>query len=222
MSRPRRSDLTPEILLPDDREQRRKANEVIDREWRIPKVRRRGERPIIDGFTPIMNEKQRQLKAIKQSGFKLDEGLVAFMMESCTQTTVTRVMNENGEQETRDGNLVFKLTRVGCRVYMTQEEIARQYGCSRQHVNAEIKKMKEHSLIVNSGNGWYEFAAVLCWRGDLDVQAAYRSQQKVQDGWEITDGTTTLVTENMDADDGGEDGEHPPPRCAGQGGENND
>ena len=91
---------------------------------------------------------------------------------------------------------------------MTQEEIAQQLGCSRQHVNEQIRKMKEHGLIVNQGHGWYEFAAILCWRGDLDVQAAYRRQQPVRDGRVITDGTTTLVTEDMDA----EDGEHSPHR----------
>ena len=204
MSRTRRPDLEPEILLPDGRGQLRKANDAIDPGWHIFKVRRRGERPIIDGFTPIMNEKQKQLRNIKQSGVSLDEGLIAFMMESCTQASVTRVIKENGEQETRDGNLVFRLTRVGCRVYMTQKEIAQQLVCSRQHVNEQIKKMKEHCLIVNQGHGWYEFAAILCWRGDLDIQAAYRKQQPVRDGRVITDGKTTLVAENMDSDGGGD------------------
>jgi len=69
--------------------------------------------------------------------------------------------------------------------------------------------MKEHGLIVNSGNGWYEFAAVLCWCGDLDVQAAYRQQQRIRDGMVFTDGTATRVTEDMDSD---ECGDHSPER----------
>ena len=40
-------------------------------------------------------------------------------------------------------------------------------------------------------------------RGNLDVQAVYRQQQRVRDGRIVTDGTTTLVAPDMDADDGG-------------------
>ena len=150
-----------------------------------------------------MDEKQRQLGRIRENGGKLDEGLVAFMMEACAKTAVAPVLDDDRNQVVKDGQLVYRLIRVGCRIYMTQMQIALRYGCSRQHVCNQIRQMKEHGLIVNSGNGWYEFAAVLCWRGDLDVQAAYRGQQKVRDGMTITDGTTTLVTEDMD-DDAGE------------------
>ena len=66
--------------------------------------------------------------------------------------------------------------------------------------------MKQYGLIVNKGLGWYEFAAVLCWRGDLDVQASYREQQRVRDGRVVTDGLTTHVAEDMD-DDENEPGE---------------
>ena len=80
--------------------------------------------------------------------------------------------------------------------------MAHEYGCSRQHVNSQIKEMKRYRLIVNQGHGWYEFAAILCWRGYLEIQAAYRQQQRARDGRVVTDGTTTLVAPDMDADDG--------------------
>ena len=201
MPRRPRPDLQPEILLPDTREALRRANEAVGIEYNVPRVRRRGERPINDGFLVIMDAKQRRLREIKLSDGKLDEGLVAFMMESCTLASVTRVLDENGEQQVRDGCLVFRLTRVGCRTYLTQEEIANWRRCSRQHVNEQIGKMKLHGLIVNQGHGWYEFDANLCWCGNLDIQAAYRQQQPVRDGRIVTDGKTTLVTEDMDADD---------------------
>ncbi len=205
MPRARHSDLEPEVLLPDDRDQRRIANTAVGEGWNVPRVRRNGHTPINDGFTPIMDEKQRQLRWIRQAGGKLDEGLVAFMMESCAKTLKAPVLDKNGEQQIKDGNLVFRLIRVGCRIYMTHEQIALQYGCSRQHVTNQIKQMKDHSLIVNNRNGWYEFAATLCWRGDLDVQAAYRQQQRVRDGMIFTDGTTTLVTEDMGGASAGDD-----------------
>ncbi len=96
---------------------------------------------------------------------------------------------------------MYTLRTVGCRVYLTQDEIAQRYGRSRQHVIEHIKKMKLHGLIVNQGRGWYEFNAYLCWRGDFQIQKAYRERQRVRDGWVITDGETTLVTEDMDDDE---------------------
>jgi hypothetical protein len=203
MPRARHPDLEPEILLPDDRRQKQLANDAVEDGWTVPRVRLYGKSPINDGFIPIMDEKQRQLREIKLNGGKLDEGLVAFMMENCAKTLKALVHDKNGNPLIKDGCLVFRLIRVGCRIYMTQQEIALQYGCSRQHVTNQIKQMKEHSLIVNCRNGWYEFAAVLCWCGDLDVQAAYRHQQIVRDGRVITDGTNTLVTEDMDSEDNG-------------------
>ncbi len=47
--------------------------------------------------------------------------------------------------------------------------------------------MSASRLSADIGQGWYEFLAHLCWRGDLDVQAAYRKQQKVRDGWALVD-----------------------------------
>ena len=202
MPRRRRPDLSPEILLRDDRYQRLQANQAVDDGWYVPRVRRDGDKPINDGFIPIMNTKQLRLRAIKRCGGKLDEGLVAYMMENCAQAQVVPVFNANGLREIRDGFLVYRLARVGCRLYMTQAQIAHEYGCSRQNVNSQIKEMKRYRLIVNQGHGWYEFAAILCWRGYLEIQAAYRQQQRARDGRVVTDGTTTLVAPDMDADDG--------------------
>ena len=182
MPRRPRPDLQPEILLPDTREALRRANEAAGTGYNVPRVRRVGEKPINDGFLVIMNAKQRWLREIKRSGGKLDEGLVAFMMENCAIARAGPVRDENGDHVVRDGYLVFRLTQVGCRIYMNQEGIAEQYGCSRQHVNEQIGRMKHHGLIVNQGHGWYEFDANLCWRGNLDIQAAYRQQQPVRNG----------------------------------------
>jgi len=210
MSHSRRSDYQPKILLPDKREALLRANRDVGNGYTVSRVRRDGEQPIKDGFTPIMNAKQRWLRPIKRNGGKLDEGLVAFMMESCATAYAAPVLNRDGEQEIEDGFLVYRLTRVGCRIYKTQDQIAREYICSRQHVNKQIGMMKGHGLIVNKGHGWYEFAAILCWRGNLDYQRAYRDQQLLRDGQTFTDGRTTLATEDMDGSDSGEDGEHSP------------
>ena len=201
MSRPRRPDVEPEILIRDDRYQRQVANDAVDNGWHVKKVRRRGDQPVKDGFMLIMDETQRQLRAAKRNGAKLDEGLVAFMMENCAQAQVAPILDDNGNELVRDGFRVCRLVRVGCRVYMTQQQIADLFGCGRQHVGNQISLMKQYALIVNKGQGWYEFAAVLCWRGDLDIQASYRDQQRVRDGRVVTDGKTTHVAEDMDDDD---------------------
>ena len=152
MSRPRRRDVEPEILLRDDREQLHRANDAVAETWYINKVRRQGDQPVKDGFMLIMKEKQRQLRAVKRCGAKLDEGLVAFMMENCALAQVAPILDENGDQLVRDGFRVCRLVRVGCRVYMTQQQIADLYGCRRQHVNEQISMMNQYGLIVNKAN----------------------------------------------------------------------
>ena len=201
MPRRRRQDVQPEILLPDVREPERQANDAIGDAYRA-KVRPVDYRPVVDGWTNIFNRTEETFEFIRRNDGNIDEGLVFFMMRHCAMASASPV---------RDGFIVHRLRRVGCRIYMTQEEIGSQYGRSRQHVNEQIGQMKKYGLIVNKGEGWYEFDAHLCWRGDFKIQKAYREIQIVRDGLIITDGRTTLVTEDMDADDAG-GGDHSPQR----------
>jgi hypothetical protein len=216
MPRSRRPDLTPEILLPDVRQQERQANEAIGNQHRA-KVRPVDYRPISDGWTTIFDRTHEHLDFVRRNGVRIDHGLVFLMMRRLAKAQSSPVMDNAGEPLVRERCIVHTLRRVGCRVYKTQNELATMYGCSRQKVNAQIKMMRKHGLIVNQGNGWYEFDANLCWRGDFRIQKAYREQQRVRDGWVITDGKTTLVTEDMDDDDIGGDGEHPSPALRGIG-----
>ncbi len=221
MPRRQRHDLRPEILLPDVRQQERQANRAID-DLHLAKVRRRGEHPVTDGWTNIFDRTIEILRSIRCKETSVDLGLALFMMLNCSKAIVAPITDEHNEPVTRDGCIVYRLLSVGCRINMTQEEIAERYAFTRTHVNRQIMLMKKHGLIVNQGRGWYEFDANLCWRGDFKIQKAYREIQTVRDGMIFTDGKTTLVTEDMDADVSEDDGEHPSPRCTGQGGENDD
>ncbi len=212
MPRRPRPDVEPEILLPDVREPERQANDAIGDQYRA-KVRPVDYRPIVDGWTNIFDRTEETLSFARRNGGIIDAGLVFFMMRHCAMASASPVRGENNQLVLRDGCIVHQLRRVGCRVYMTQEAIGNQYGRSRQHVNTQIGEMKKFGLIVNRGVGWYEFDARLCWRGDFKIQKAYREIQIVRDGLTITDGTTTLVTEDMDAEDGGEDSVGPPPEA---------
>ena len=198
MPRIQRPDVQPEILLPDVRLPERQANDAIGSGYRA-KVRPVGYRLVVDGWTNIFDRTEEATKSIRLNGGSIDEGLVFFMMRHCAKAAASPVTDGNNQLMIRDGFILHRLLRVGCRIYMTQEEIGRQYGCSRQHVNEQIGQMKKYGLIVNKGEGWYEFDARLCWRGDFKLQKAYREIQIVRDGLIITDGTTTHVTEDMDA-----------------------
>ena len=215
MSRRPRPDLQPEIVLPDGTQQETRANEAIDNDCRA-RVYPRGQRPINDDWTVKFAELQRRLSQLRIIGAGINEGLLHFMMEHCELPAISPKLDRNGQAELREGGRVAILRRVGCRVRMAHQIIADRYGFkARTTVTDHIKKFKKHGLIVNCGHGWNEFDAHLCWRGDLWVCRAYRRVQRVRDGLVITDGMTTLATEDMDADDGdedhsGDDGDHSP------------
>ncbi len=104
------------------------------------------------------------------------------MMLHCDLAVIREQRDSNGEPTRRDGLFVHRLVRVGCRVRMTQEDLGHRYGKGRQFANEQIGKLRDWYFIVNQGRGWYEFAASLCWRGNLGTCAAYREVQRVRDG----------------------------------------
>ena len=225
MPRPQRHDYEPIILLPDVRTPEQQANAAIGNNYRA-KVRPSNYYVVTDNWTNIFDRTEEVLKHIRNSESYIDEGLIFFMMRHCAKASSSPVRNEDNQLLLQDGFIVHRLRRVGCRIYMSQKEIGDEYGRTRQHVNRQIQLMKQRGIIVNQGDSWYEFDANLCWRGDFKLQKAYREIQTVRDGMTFTDGTTTLVTNDMDAQDGeancSSDEDHPPPHCVGQGGENND
>jgi hypothetical protein len=199
MPRRQRHDYEPEILLPDVREPQRQANDAIGNNYRAT-VRNIDEHLIVDTWTSIFGRTENILISIRDTSLKVDEGLVSFMMRHCAKAISSPVLNEDNQQLLQDGFIVHRLRRVGCRIYMSQEAIGIRYGRSRQHVNQQIRLMKQFGLIVNQGDGWYEFDARLCWNGDFKIQKAYREIQTVRDGMIFTAGKTTLTTEDMDDD----------------------
>lgn len=194
-----RPDFEPEIYLPDVREQERAANGVVGVQYRA-RVSRAGEKIVNDGWTNVFDRTIDVLAVTKRSEPNINAGLVLFLMQHCAQAQATPITDNEGNMLLRDGSILNRLRRVGCRTYMKQSEIAKAYGCSPSTVHRQIQTMKRTGIIVNQGHGWYEFDANLCWRGDFKIQRAYRKIQEVQDGMSFTDGRTTLVTEDMDDD----------------------
>lgn len=206
MPRPIRNDLEPEILLPDISEQQRRATGAIDQEQYRAIVYDRNSSIGRDRRFYVFDRLEVRLQECRASKIGIDEGFLFMMMRHCDLADKREQRDSDGEPIRRDGLFVHRLVRVGCRVRMTQGELGHCYGKGRQFANEQIGKLRDWYFIVNQGRGWCEFDASLCWRGDLGTCAAYREVQRVRDGLTFTDGTTTLVTEDMDA----EDGEHSP------------
>lgn len=177
MSDRSRPDLEPEIQLPNRQEQVRRANQALDHGHYVNKVRRRGEPPIADGWMVVLDNLRRRLDHCRELNTGIDEALVLYMVQNCDMARTTHKCDDNGNSVVIDGLQVHILRRVGCRVRMTQDDIAHALKRSRQYVNAQIAILKECYFIVNWGKGWYEFDANLCWRGDLDMRNAYANQQ---------------------------------------------
>jgi hypothetical protein len=221
MPRRTRPDIEPEILVPNVSVPQRLANEAID-DLHSAKVHRRGEPPIRDGWMIVVDELERRLNLFRNRKTLIPTSFLYFLIAHCEMAHASPKLDADGQPETQDGNDVMILRRVGCRVRMTERQMADSFNRSVSTIERYVSTLKEHGFIVNSGHGWIELDASLCWRGNLTFHRAYREVQRVRDGFEITDGTTTLITEDMDDCDVVISGEHPPPRCAGQGGEIND
>jgi hypothetical protein len=189
MARPPRPDKRPRIRIHvlDVRDAERRANDAID-DSLVATVKRRGERYVADGWRCVFDELERQLTLLRGKKFavnkkrsvRIDEGFVAFLAHSVTFASATNVLDEDGRSLIEGGYFVKELSRVGCRVVMTQSEMAKAYNCSRSHVAEQLDLLRECLLIVNWGDGWWEFDARLVWRGDLKLHKAYRDVQPLQ------------------------------------------
>ena len=158
MPRRPRPDIQPEILIPDVRYQERLANSVID-DTHQARVRPKGSWPINDVWTNIFGKTNEVLSRIREDGGVLDEALVFFMMINCAKAVAVPVTGSDSEPLVRQDHIVYRLLKVGCRVYMTQEQIANKLGQWRSTINSKIREMKRYGLIVNSGHGWFEFSS---------------------------------------------------------------
>ena len=65
---------------------------------------------------------------------------------------------------------------------MTEQQMAQDFCKSLSTIERHVRTLKEYGFIVNSGHGWIELDAALCWRGDLNLLAAYREIQPIRYG----------------------------------------
>ncbi len=185
MPRHQRNDLEPEILLSDTNEQQRLVTSVIDGDNYRALVYDRNQAIGRESRLYLFGTLDTRLQACRDDGVKIDEGLLNFMIRQCDLAEVRIKKDASREPIIQDGLTVNRLVRVGCRIRMTQDQIAKQYRLSRQTVNQQIALFRKWYFIVNYGRGWYEFDANLCWSGNLAICAAYREVQHNNDETEI-------------------------------------
>lgn len=130
----------------------------------------------------VRNRKQQE-EVFRRTGvdyLALDVGLMCFMMDHCSRSDHRKNRDQND-----DGTIDARLIKVGCRLTLTQEQIADMYkvvraDCSRSHVSKQLNLMYDIGIIVDKGYGCYEFDAELCWNGSIEHWKAYRKVQRTK------------------------------------------
>lgn len=186
MARPPRPDKRPKIGLADTRDNQQRVNKSLDPGY-TARVRKRGNLAG-DGFFNILDEKERRLSTLRNKRFlnsrnkyvSVDEGLLGMLLSHVKHARVAPVRTPEGEPLIQHGKIIHEMVEVGCRVEMTQQQIATTYGRSRSYIADQLSLFRHLLLIVNWGDGWWEFDAHLVWRGDLEFQQAYRDVQPLQ------------------------------------------
>lgn len=172
MPRQQRTDLQPIIYLPDTGEASRRANEAVGGGFRAFVYPDGGRgirfRKHYDSFDAWIN-------FLRGEGETIDHEVMDFML---AHLSFADARPRPDEQPDEAGRIPYTLFKPGCRVEMTQEEIAKGLGCSSEKVRVAIKQMKSCFIIVNWGKGWYEFDAGFVWMGNEQVRLAYQNVQE--------------------------------------------
>ena len=76
------------------------------------------------------------------------------------------------------GRQRHELLRSGCRVDVTNGELASELGIGSASVERAIRALKQAEIIVHWGRGWLELDADLVWCGDESARQAYADVQQ--------------------------------------------
>lgn len=166
MPRPQRKDLEPSIYMKDFSAITSKAKEAVREHPVSVSVHQRG-RPIY--YMRSYAAYEAWLDFLRGEEEKIDFEILTYMSNNIDLAD-TRLENLPPND---DGLSLYRLVRVGCRVRVKQSEIADALSCSVERVRLAIKQLKRCMIIVNSGNGWYEFDANFFWKGAESARVAY-------------------------------------------------
>ena len=84
-----------------------------------------------------------------------------------------QLFGPDGKPVLRDGRIVHRLLRIGCRVYAKQHHLAASIGRDRKVVNARLMLMREHGIVWRVADGWLELNPHLVWCGPIAHRTGY-------------------------------------------------
>lgn len=171
MPRPQRPDLHPTIWIPDTSEQQRRAEEVVGPNFGAT-VYPRGR---ISPYVQMHDNFYEWIEFLRSEGETIDHEVLNYMIGHLNFADARRI----GEIDER-GLVPYRMQLPGCRVNLRQKEIAVGMNCSEERVRTAIKRMRRCEIIVNQGQGWYEFDAILFWKGKPTLRLAYIQVQQDQ------------------------------------------
>jgi hypothetical protein len=128
MPRRRRDDYEPRLLLPAElRAAQQRASDAVAAQGFGATAWPKGQR-LSDGWTMTFDETKRVISRLRQTGVPLDFGLLHWLMQCCPKAVEAA---DPSQANVPDGRTRVILKSVGCRVYMTQQQIAVEFRCSR-------------------------------------------------------------------------------------------
>lgn len=164
MPRPIRPDLHPIILIPDTSDAQRRAREVVGSRLSVSVYEPGNTAPYIRGHASFYD----WINFLRSEGEAIDHEILNYMVGRLPFANARSQGPANGK-----GLIPHILYMPGCRVEITQQEIADAVRCSEERVRLAIKQLKRCEIIVNTGKGWYEFDATFLWKGSEAVRLAY-------------------------------------------------
>lgn len=168
----------PDIFMRDVRQAKRLARDRVgegfrgtayDADLRYPSFARL-----------MMQELQQRLLDNRDTLRKVPAYEVLFSIISRLQMAEATPADEQvaGNLDTH-GRQRHELLRSGCRVDVTNSELANELGIGSASVERAIRALKQAEIIVHWGRGWLELDADLVWCGDESARQAYADVQQV-------------------------------------------
>ncbi|HYH20690.1 MAG TPA: hypothetical protein VD995_18945 [Azospirillum sp.] len=180
MPRAPHPDLEPEIWLPADwSEQQSRAKNAVGQNWSARAYH--SNNGFRGTYSIVFDDLHDQVGYLRKIGVKIDEGLLFFMTRKCD---IAKSVPARKVKKIHSGGMdheIHILKRVGCRVRETQDEIATEYRCSREHVNRQISLLEYCLIIANKRRRWFEFDADYVWRGAGYLRNEYSKIQRRSD-----------------------------------------
>jgi hypothetical protein len=115
------------------------------------------------------------LKADPEIAKRIDFGLLRLLTSKLQLSQVRRAPDQDRHRRRRLKS--HDLVTPGCRArFKTQDALAAEHGCSRQHVNEQIAWMTDLFIVVNHGQGWADLNPNVYWAGPMDHRIAFCEQ----------------------------------------------